>query len=214
MKFASVALATAALGRHTDLKITIACDNKFVLYLPGQNSIIGPKDGDDGIHYGWANVKTYETKLKGSGPWVLGIEGKDHGVVAGMFAGITINGQPYTATGSASTKFYATETKPDLNWLDTNYDISSWKSGPALTPPDCNSPVWASTDANFWKRLAAQSPEQPIKASWLPGCTSTQNKVFFRLVIDKPPKKCHRNSPSSHGKPPSSHGKKGKRAEE
>ena len=187
------AILASIVAAKTQLKITIACDNEFRLFVPGQDSIAGPKNGQDGIMYGWANVKTYTASLKGPGPFVIGIHGKDVGVISALFAGITINGKPYTATGYNTTKFHATTVKPDLNWLDASYNVTGWKSGSALATPDCTNSIWEnSSKGEFGKRLHAQMPEQSIKASWLPGCSTINNEVYFRVVIPKPKKECHK----------------------
>ena len=190
MKLGAALLAAVVLSK-THLKVTIACDNDYTLYLPGKDSIVGPKDGADGIQYGWANVKTHEAVLHGKGPWVVGIHGVDRGVISGMFAGITVNGKPYTATGFAHTKFAATLAKPELNWLDTNYNASSWKTGASLATADCTDDIWnKSSNGKFGPRFKAQMPEQDIKASWLPGCKTINNQVYFRVLITKPKKQC------------------------
>lgn len=184
--FCAALLATLALAAQ-DLKVVVALDNEYSLYLPGQAPISGPKDGEDGIQYGWANVKTYNVALQGSGPWVIGIHGKDYGVISGLFAGVTLNGQPFTATGIASTKFTASIEKPADNWLDPAFDASSWKTGADLAAADCTNPIWGNNDGQFYGRLTAQMPEQPIAASWLPSCASVNTEVYFRLVIPAPP---------------------------
>ena len=179
-------LASLALAAH-ELKVTIALDNEYSLYLPGQAAIVGPKNGDDGIGYGWANVKTHTISLEGEGPWVVGVHGLDYGVISGLFAGVSLDGAPFTATGVESTKFKATIDKPADNWLDPTFDDSTWSTGAALANADCTNDIWDRvSDGQFGPRLSSQMPEQTIKASWLPSCAATNNEVYFRLVIPCP----------------------------
>jgi hypothetical protein len=46
--------------------------------------------------------------LEGNGPWVIGIKGNASSSIAGMFAAITLNDEPFTATGVSNTLFKAT----------------------------------------------------------------------------------------------------------
>ena len=178
-----VLLASLAVADH-QLKVTIACDNQFNLYLPGKAMIPGPKDGDDKIQYAWSNVKTYNHTLAGEGPWVVGIHGIDKGVISGMFAGIAVDGKAFTATGFADTKFSASLTKPTANWLEPTFNDAAWKTGAALATKDCTDPIWDNNSGKqFSKKLASQMPEQTIKGSWLPNCKTVNNQVYFRVVI-------------------------------
>ena len=171
-------LATLALADHL-LKVTISGDDQYVLFLPGQTAIQGPND--------FSIVKTYTLNVTGYGPWVIGIRALDAGVISGLFAGVSLDNLPYTATGFSDTKFRATLVKPDSDWLKPNYNVSTWERGAALATPDCTNPIWdRATDGAFSRRLYRQMPEQVIKASWLPGCSTTNNQVYFRVVVRLP----------------------------
>ena len=175
MKQMILLLAAVALADHT-MKITISCDNKFTLYLPGQpNPIIGTD---------FTDVKTYNHTLTGKGPWVVSIIGEDFGVISGLFAGVSVDGSPYAATGNSRTMFMATTTKPESNWMSPNYNPSSWSTGPSLSPPSCQDSIWDRvTGGQLSLKLKNQMPEQTIKASWLPDCSTVNNVVYFRLLI-------------------------------
>jgi hypothetical protein len=117
-------------------------------------------------------VKTYVDTLQGDGPWVIGIKGLGlFGVLSGMFAGVTLNDQPFTATGVNTTKFKATTGIPPSDWLNPNFDDSAWAAGTALAASDCTSRqhMWGGP---FFQTLSAQSPNQTILASWLPNCST------------------------------------------
>ena len=185
--FSLALLATLALAAH-EIKITIALDNKYKLYLPNQPEITGPADGEDGIAYGWANVKTHTISVEGEGPYVIGVHGVDYGVISGLFAGVTLDGKPYSSTGIETTKFKGSIEKPADNWLDPTFDDSTWQGGAALAPADCNDPIWDNASGGqFTTSLTTQMPEQLIKASWLPSCAAVNTEVYFRLVIHCPP---------------------------
>ena len=173
-------LIAVAFGQATHfLKITISCDNQFVLYLPQQPAITGPNN--------YIDVKTYYTTVQGDGPWVVGIKGIDQGGYSGMFAGISIDGSPFTSTGFSTTKFKATLTPPASDWLTTNYNSSAWKTGAALATADCTNTIWnQNSGSTFDAKLVAHMPIQPIKASWLPGCSTVNNVVYFRAVVTAP----------------------------
>ena len=174
MKFSSIFLAITA-NAYNELKVTVASHSQYQVFMPGNSAPIdGPND--------WFRVVSYKTNLTGTGPWVLGIIGTGSGVVSGMFAGVTLNGIPYSATGLADTEIKATVTQPASDWLSWTYDASSWE--PARAKADCSTALWdKASNGAFTNRLKNQMPLQPMNASWLPSCSTTRNKVFFRMVV-------------------------------
>jgi hypothetical protein len=121
--------------------------------------------------------------LEGNGPWVIGIKGNASSSIAGMFAAITLNDEPFTATGVSNTLFKATSNTVQKDWLNPNYDEPDWASGIALKTSDCKSLQ------EFWGdlliALREKSPNQEVGASWLPNCSSASNEVYFRVIIPK-----------------------------
>ena len=160
----------------------------FKLYLPGREfPINSPPAGAEGYNYSWNNVKSYSTMMLGDGPWVVGIRATGDTEFSGLFAGITLNGQPFTKTGVSSTKFKATTKMPPRKWLEPNFNTSQWKTGAELAPYGCTNLYWdTKSNGTFTQKLQEQMPEQTINASWLPGCRNGAKNVYFRVLIQKP----------------------------
>ena len=156
------------------LKVTISADDNYILYIPGRLPITGPNN--------FSIVRTYFTALPSKGPWVVGIKGVGGANMNGLFAGVVINGRAFTSTGISTTRFQAT-TVPQTteDWLGYKYNASTWQTREVLSPAGCNTTFWLGN--GFYKSLNEQMPNQQIKASWLPSCTTRNNQVYFRTVV-------------------------------
>jgi hypothetical protein len=119
--------------------------------------------------------------LQGDGPWVIGIKGNDYGNnLAAMFVGVTLNDQPFTATGVNTTKFKATAGIPPSDWLNPNFDDSEWAAGSPLAACTSIQHLWG---GDLLQTLREQSSNQTILPSWLHNCFTNINEVYFRVVI-------------------------------
>jgi hypothetical protein len=183
--FSTILLAASALAIH-EMKVVIAADNNWKMNVDGI-PFFGPMDGADGIRYSWKRVTSKTVPLKGEGPWVVGIEAHDWGVIAGLFSSIFLDGQPYTATGNITTQFKASDTAAS-NWLDVDFNDNDWKTGSAINNLDClaGESLWGGQGGQLFTDLNAQSPGLPIHASWFPKCRAVNKKLFFRVLVRNP----------------------------
>jgi hypothetical protein len=166
-----------------ELKIIISADDHWKMTIDDEQ-FNGPS-----TDYSWITPKIIETTLKGNGPWIVGIEatGSPLGGPAGVFAGVYLDGKPYTATGTPQTLFKAMD-QHYPNWLQKNFDDYNWAETGELTAKDCveGEKFWAKVSrGKLQNELLKMSPELPIAASWYPNCQSTGNTVYLRLLIPR-----------------------------
>ncbi|KAI8910773.1 hypothetical protein EDD86DRAFT_246145 [Gorgonomyces haynaldii] len=176
-------LIASAAARTLD--ITLTADNSWEMFISSKTateSIVGPKDGDNGIQYGWNNTKKISRTI-GDGPVVIGIKATDYGVVAGLFAHVKVDGQYFTHTGPANSKVYVSTAAVASDWYKLPYEPSKWQI--ASSTPACLNGE-ASWGQQFMKQLITLSGDnKEIKAVWGgPNSCNTLNSVqYFRILI-------------------------------
>jgi hypothetical protein len=95
-------------------------DNTYNLFIDGK-SFPAPKD------YGWPTINTQTVEVKGTGPWLVALEGIDVGVIAGFLGAVYVDGQPVAATGVPGNPFRVTNVAPKTGWnTDLAYDDWTW----------------------------------------------------------------------------------------
>ena len=95
-------------------------DNTYNLYIDGK-TFASPKD------YGWPTINSHTVEVKGTGPWLVALEGIDAGVIAGFLGAVYVDGQPIAATGVPGNPFRVTNVAPTTGWnKDLAYDDWTW----------------------------------------------------------------------------------------
>jgi hypothetical protein len=165
-----------SLAYCKQVKILLAADNQWSLYIdPISAPTVGPND--------WANVSTYQVSFTGTGPWVIGVKAHNDNSVRAFFSAIYVDGKPYTATGSANTRWEVSATE-QTNWLSPTFQSATFLKNQSSVSCTALEPSWAVTMASF-KRL---SPDIDVHGMWLPDCNSGNSQdIWFRLVIDSDP---------------------------
>ncbi|KAH6564814.1 hypothetical protein BASA62_007699 [Batrachochytrium salamandrivorans] len=106
------------------ISITMAVDNVYKLTIDGYDidELAPPITSNS-----WQNVVTYNKNVSGEGPWLIGIKESNYGDVSGLFAVVSFDGVPYSATGKPNNKFRMTPTTPADGWeTDLDFADSSW----------------------------------------------------------------------------------------
>jgi hypothetical protein len=116
--------------------------------------------------------------LYGDGPWVLGVTAVDVGVLAGLFAALSINDNLFAVTGVHNDLWKATDKGLPSNWLDVNFDDSQWISGSALTNANClaGEATWNSVSPGFMDKVKTAAKSE-IHAIWLNSCLDLNKQV-------------------------------------
>ncbi|KAJ3309909.1 hypothetical protein HDV04_005539 [Boothiomyces sp. JEL0838] len=160
-------LGTANAQTH-NLTVVIAADNLWTLNMPSGSSFIpitGPLDGT-GTNYAWKNINTYTQKVNGNGPWLVTVQTYNEGNIAGFFAAVYLDGQPYTATGIPGSLWKGTLGECDPKWATLGYNDTAWQYATQGCVNEEN--VWG---AAFMNQLWKATPGMATRAVWLPDCT-------------------------------------------
>ncbi|KAL2913634.1 hypothetical protein HK105_206794 [Polyrhizophydium stewartii] len=187
-------LALASLARATNthnLTIVLTADNYYDLHLAGGQRIEGPKDKSS--VYGWQQIQSHTKIVSGNGPWLIAAKAQDYGVIAGFFAAVYLDGQPYTATATAGNKFRISMDTPGSGWESSaSYNDAAWHT---VTSDICQNVAsqWGSMPAELDKL----TPGLKARAMWYPDCSavgsgSNPKTAYFRLVVSLP-KVCSRS---------------------
>ncbi|KAJ1343372.1 hypothetical protein BSLG_002398 [Batrachochytrium salamandrivorans] len=139
-----VALSEAYTSHQ--ISITMVVDNFYELTLDG-DVIPGPVTTSS--QFSWQIVNTYTKVVTNDGPWLIAINGTDIGVIAGLFAVVSLDGVPYAATGTPNSEFVMSPTVDDPSWnTDVYYDDSTWVTQTTDTCSNYAS-TWTSLLQNF-----------------------------------------------------------------
>ena len=128
----------------------------------------------------WLTIKKIDVVVTGKGPWLITVEAKDSGLVAGLMAAVYLDGVLFSATGSKSNdlKPFEISTKDAKNWNTLSFD-SNWKEAKEK-PKGCDSPYWG----NWIKRFQDFSGTK-AKPVWKDSCDDVGSTNYFRLVVEK-----------------------------
>ncbi|KAJ1343371.1 hypothetical protein BSLG_002397 [Batrachochytrium salamandrivorans] len=133
----------------------------------------------------WQNVVTYNKNVSGEGPWLIGIKESNYGDVSGLFAVVSFDGVPYSATGKPNNKFRMTPTTPADGWeTDLDFADSSWFT---QTYNSCND--YDSRWSTLFQNFRNVTDGEIAYAMWYPNCQNTGSDIlpkdmYFRFVVD------------------------------
>jgi hypothetical protein len=169
------------------LTVTIAADNKWLMYVSGcaqsvgTQMFVGPTDAETENGLAWSNVKTIDKTLQGDGPWVVAVKATDYGTIAGFFANVMLDGQLFSVTGGSNSHWSVTD-QYESGWTAKDFDDSHWNQN--LESSDaCKDPIWNSMSPTFYSTLEAKAPNDRVSAIWYPCCSTINSVNYFRLII-------------------------------
>ncbi|KAH6560941.1 hypothetical protein BASA60_000163 [Batrachochytrium salamandrivorans] len=164
------------------ISITMAVDNVYKLTIDGYDidELAPPITSNS-----WQNVVTYNKNVSGEGPWLIGIKESNYGDVSGLFAVVSFDGVPYSATGKPNNKFRMTPTTPADGWeTDLDFADSSWFT---QTYNSCND--YDSRWSTLFQNFRNVTDGEIAYAMWYPNCQNTGSDIlpkdmYFRFVVD------------------------------
>ncbi|KAJ3410918.1 hypothetical protein HDV05_003011 [Chytridiales sp. JEL 0842] len=171
------------------LEIALEANTEFVLdkvYLP---------HSPFSTHYtagvgNWQDIRTYTSTVQGAGPFLVAIEAYDKGVIAGIAAVVTVDGEYYTSTGIPNSQFKLRALKNsaaaaliDPEWRSqANFDESGWIVATG-EPRTSRASAWGTIESRV---ATVAGVNKPVRMSWAPDSNAVNAINYARVVITPP----------------------------